>query len=172
MEFDLSQVSIMIVDDNSHMLSLYKTLLRTFRCRKIHQANNGAQAYSRMKDLTAPDILITNWYMPVLDGVELTRAIRTMADSPNPFLPIIMISGFAEEEHITAARDAGVNEFLVKPISAKVFCSRLNNVIRAPRPFVRTQAFFGPDRRRKASILYTGPERRSFELEVPGFEDL
>ncbi|GAB6051805.1 response regulator [Magnetospira thiophila] len=171
MEFDLSEVSIMIVDDNYHMLSLYKTLLRTFRCRKIQVAQNGAQAYARMKDLNAPDILITNWYMPVLDGVELTRAIRTMADSPNAFLPIIMISGFAEEHHILEARDAGVNEFLVKPISARVFCGRLNNVIRSPRPFVRTEAFFGPDRRRKASLLYTGPERRTFELDVPGFDD-
>ena len=61
------------------------------------------------------------------------------------------------------ARDAGVTEFLVKPLSAQALHQRILSVVAHPRPFIRTPTFFGPDRRRTKAAEYTGPERRKGE---------
>src|SRR6185503_19347376 len=57
-------------------------------------------------------------------------------------------------------RDAGVTEFLAKPISAKALYQRIINVVANPRPFIKTKTYFGPDRRRNTTSNYIGPERR------------
>jgi hypothetical protein len=61
---------------------------------------------------------------------------------------------------VVSARDAGVTEFLAKPISAKALYQRILNVVANPRPFIRTKTYFGPDRRRNVNPNYVGPERR------------
>jgi DNA-binding response OmpR family regulator len=63
------------------------------------------------------------------------------------------------------ARDAGVHEYLAKPISARSLYSRINKIIAEPREFVQTKTFFGPDRRRRA-VSFNGPERRKADLQV------
>ena len=68
---------------------------------------------------TLPDIVITDWAMPIFDGLELTQMIRQPGANANPFVPIIMLTGHSEKKRVIAARDAGVTEFLAKPISAK-----------------------------------------------------
>ena len=69
------------------------------------------------------------------------------------------------------ARDAGVNEFLAKPVSVKAVMSRLVSVIEHPRPYVRTKAYFGPCRRRRGKEEYRGPERRSNMAEPIATDD-
>jgi hypothetical protein len=59
-----------------------------------------------------------------------------------------------------SARDAGVTEFLCKPISAKALYERILNVVANPRPFIKSKTYFGPDRRRGVNPNYVGPERR------------
>ena len=110
-----------------------------------------------------PDIVITDWAMPIFDGLELTRMIRQPGANANPFVPIIMLTGHSEKKHVMAARDAGITEFLAKPLSAKALYERILNVVMNPRPFVRTKTYFGPDRRRGVVSNYTGPERRKGE---------
>jgi DNA-binding response OmpR family regulator len=87
--------------------------------------------------------------------------IRTSTASPNPFVPIIMLTGYTSLERVRQARDAGINEFLAKPVSVKAILSRLTSVIEHPRSFVRTKMYFGPCRRRRANAEYQGPERRA-----------
>ena len=58
------------------------------------------------------------------------------------------------------ARDAGVTEFMAKPVSVKALCARINAIIDAPRPFIRANGYFGPDRRRRV-LPFNGPERRN-----------
>jgi DNA-binding response OmpR family regulator len=71
-----------------------------------------------------------------------------------------MVTGHTEKDRVTAARDAGVTEFLAKPISAKALYERIVNVVANPRPFIKTKTYFGPDRRRNSNSNYVGPERR------------
>jgi two-component system, chemotaxis family, chemotaxis protein CheY len=81
-------------------------------------------------------------------------------------VPIIMLTGHSEKKRVTAARDAGVTEFLAKPISAKSLYERVLNIVVNPRPFIRAKGYFGPDRRRNASANYTGPERRKGQADI------
>jgi DNA-binding response OmpR family regulator len=107
-----------------------------------------------------PDIVVTDWAMPIFDGLELAQMIRQPGANANPFTPIIMLTGHSEKKRVLAARDAGVTEFLAKPISAKALYQRILSVVVNPRPFIKTKNYFGPDRRRNANPNYAGPERR------------
>ena len=114
-----------------------------------------------------PDIVITDWAMPIFDGLELAQMIRQPDSKGNPYAPIIMLTGHSEKRRVTVARDAGVTEFLAKPISAKGLYQRILNVVANPRPFIKTKTYFGPDRRRNTINAYIGPERRiGGEMEV------
>jgi FixJ family two-component response regulator len=86
--------------------------------------------------------------------------VRTNEGSPNCYLPIIMLTGHAERSAVETARDAGVNEFLTKPVSAEKLYSKIHTLIETPRVFVRSGDYFGPDRRRRQNPKYKGPERR------------
>jgi two-component system, chemotaxis family, chemotaxis protein CheY len=76
-----------------------------------------------------------------------------------------MMTGHSEKSRVTEARDAGVTEFVVKPITAKAIFDRLNAVIFKPRPFVKTEGYFGPDRRRTDARGFKGPYRRATDAE-------
>lgn len=86
--------------------------------------------------------------------------LRGANDSANPYLPVIMITGHSERSRVIEARDAGVNEFVVKPLTARALLSRLDSVIMRPRPFIRCRTYFGPDRRRIHNPQFSGPYRR------------
>jgi DNA-binding response OmpR family regulator len=86
--------------------------------------------------------------------------IRQPGANANPYVPIIMLTGHSEKKRVIAARDAGITEFLAKPISAKALYQRILNIVVNPRPFIKTKTYFGPDRRRNVGPNYAGPERR------------
>ncbi|MEK9723621.1 MAG: response regulator [Rhodospirillaceae bacterium] len=144
----LRDVTVLVADNQEFVCSLVRVMLRPLGCTKVRDASSGEQAWEIF--LSSPvDLIIADWYMKPMDGLELTRHIRNDKQSPNPYVPVIMISGFAEMARIVEARDAGINEFVVKPLAAKALFSRIQAVIEHPRQFVRTASFFGPDRRRK-----------------------
>ena len=114
-----------------------------------------------------PDVVVLDWVMEGMSGIELMRMIRTNPQSPNPFVPVIMLTGHTLIEHVNKARDAGVNEFIAKPVSVKTMMQRLVAVIEHPRPYVRTSVYFGPCRRRRGTEDYRGPERRKESARQP-----
>ncbi len=142
------------------MRRIVRTLLNSYGARDITEAEDGAEALELFK-ASGPDIVITDWIMPIFDGLELTRMIRSEDASGNPYVPIIMLTGHSEKKRVVEARDAGVTEFLCKPISAKGLYMRVLNCIVNPRPFVKSKTFFGPDRRRFTNPHYAGEERRT-----------
>lgn len=154
-----------VVDDNLHMRRIVRTLLRAFGSREIYEAEDGASGLEAV-EAYSPDILITDIKMPIFDGIELTQMIRNPDGSKQPFLPIIVLSAYSEKKHVIQARDAGVTEFLCKPVSANALYRRIQSVIENPRQFVRTKDFFGPDRRRYANPNYSGEERRKSDAEA------
>ncbi|MDP6804251.1 MAG: response regulator [Rhodospirillales bacterium] len=112
----------------------------------VKEAADGLKVLRILKGGYNPDIIITNWEMPKLDGIKLIRMIRDPKESPNPYVPIIMVSAYSEVNRVIQARDAGVSEFLAKPISAQLLYERIATTIEHPRPFVKSESFFGPDR--------------------------
>jgi two-component system, chemotaxis family, chemotaxis protein CheY len=156
---ECSRLRFLVVDDNSHMRRIIRALLHGFGVREAYEAEDGAAGLEAFSSFS-PDIVITDWAMPIFDGIELTRMIRQPETSANPYVPIIMVTGHAERRKVAEARDAGVTEFLVKPISAKGLYQRIASVVMMPRPFIRTSTYFGPCRRRTISSNYSGAERR------------
>ena len=152
-------ITILIVDDNQHMRGILKELLRAAGVSDIKEASDPLEAFEYMKS-SLIDLLLVDLAMPLMDGVEFIRMVRTNENSPNHFLPIIMITGHSERSRVNAARDAGVNEFLVKPVTAKGLMERLSLILNRPRNFVKSKQYFGPDRRRKADPNFSGEERR------------
>jgi CheY-like chemotaxis protein len=156
---DFAKLRILIADDNAHMRRIVRTLLHGFGSREVYEAEDGA-AGLEMYTTHLPDIIIADWSMPIFDGIELTSMIRRPDSPVNPYVPIIMLTGHSEKSRVMRARDAGVTEFLCKPISSKALHQRLLNCVLNPRPFIRTKDYFGPDRRRSGAGAYAGPERR------------
>lgn len=163
MSYRLDRLSVMMIDDNRHMLSLLSEILRGLRIRDISVLTNAADAFKEMQ-ITPVDVVFVDQAMSPISGVEFSSMLRTSKDSPDRFVPIIMVTGYSDTETVMEARDAGVTEFLAKPIAADGIYARLLAVLERPRPFIRSKNFFGPDRRRRKQA-YTGEERRKLNLE-------
>ncbi len=140
------------------MRLLIKDLLHAIDVEDVQTANNGIQAFHDLRHYLA-DIAIIDWVMRPTNGLELLDRIRNDTDSPNPYLPIIMLTAYSQIERVEQCRDAGVTEFLSKPITPKTLYSRLVSVIEDQRQYVRCETYFGPDRRR-ADRPYVGEDRR------------
>jgi two-component system chemotaxis response regulator CheY len=160
--YRFDRLKVLVVDDNPHMRTLIVAVLQAFDIKNIHEASSGEAAWSVLQ-ATPCDIVFVDWVMTGISGLELTKRVRTSPNSPNPFVPIIMLTGHTSVDHVRAARDAGVNEFLAKPVSARNIVARMMSIIEHPRPFVRTKVYFGPCRRRRRDGEYQGPERRAKE---------
>jgi two-component system chemotaxis response regulator CheY len=156
----LERVRFMVVDDNAHMINIVKTILRGFGATIIFEAKDATEAFHRLKH-DAIDIVIVDYQMDVLDGVEFVQLVRNSSDSPNRYVPIIMLTAHSERTRVLAARDAGVNEFCCKPVTALELHRKVASVIDHPRPYIKAANYFGPDRRRKMDPKYNGPERRA-----------
>jgi DNA-binding response OmpR family regulator len=131
----------------------------------VHECRDGAQALDFVKREPV-DIAIVDFHMEPVDGVQFTKLIRKGPDSPNPMLPIIMLTGSGEKTRVFEARDAGVTEFIVKPMTTRALYDRINAVVFRPRPFVRSAIYFGPCRRRRQDPAFTGPFRRSADAQA------
>lgn len=156
----LSALQVLLVDDNQHMRAITSAVLASAGVKKVREAADGGAALEILRE-HAVDLAIVDFNMFPLDGAEFTRLVRNSPDSPNPYLPIIMMTGHSERSRVYEARDAGVTEFVVKPITAKAILDRIQAVIFRPRPFVKTEGYFGPDRRRTDASNYKGPRRRA-----------
>lgn len=158
-QYDFSGLSFLIIDDNNYMLSIIKTLLKGFGVTRIVEAADAAEAFEEFQS-NQVDLIIVDYSLETLDGTEFSQLVRTAKDSPNPYVPIVMLTAHSERQKIEEARDAGVTEFLRKPICAADLYRRVVEVVERPRPFIRSKGYFGPDRRRRVDENYRGEERR------------
>jgi two-component system chemotaxis response regulator CheY len=157
LRYDL--LKIMLVDDNRHMRVMLSEILKAVGVRHIFEASDGAQALQAMRG-QGIDIIMTDLSMQPLDGIDFVRLLRRSPDSPNQMCPVIMITGHSTMARVNEARNAGVNEFLAKPLTARGVVERISQIVEHPRPYVKTEAYFGPDRRRRNDPNFPGPFRR------------
>jgi len=164
----LESVSALILDDNAHMRGLLRVILAGFGMRRIEEA---ATCMEAMAIVAAGDIDIAfvDFKLSGADGIEFCKHIRRGPNSPDTWLPIIMITAYSERSRVLDAVNAGVDEFLVKPVRAVDVANRVNAVIERRRPFVDIPGYFGPDRRRRDDPRYKGPWRRATD---PGTIDI
>lgn len=160
MSFKFERLSVLIVEDTVPMRKLVTSVLETLGVGTILNAQDGEKGYESFCK-NNPDIVIADWHMIPMSGIELVRKIRKSPDSPNKMVPVIMMTGYSAMLRVSEARDSGATEFLVKPFSANDLARRIAYVINKPRDFIETDDFFGPDRRRRKLDDYSGPYRRS-----------
>ncbi len=161
----LEDVNVMIVDAKSFNASLQRQMLRVLGVRNVKSFDRSDEAWAAFKR-TPADIVLTSWRLEPFNGLALVDRLRNDPETPNPYVPIIMITAFGDEERVGVARDAGINEYVIKPLSPKALFSRIENVIERPRRFVRVIDFFGPDRRR-ANKPHKGHGRRETDNPPP-----
>ncbi|MCZ6592570.1 MAG: response regulator [Alphaproteobacteria bacterium] len=159
----LSNLTVLVVDDEEPIRELICGILDSFGIRKIRQASDGLVAFKDMQS-HAPDAVITDLEMKPIDGLAFTRAVRTDPDCPVPDVPILMVTGHCEKHHVEEARDAGVTEFIAMPVTANTIAERLTSAIEKPRSFVRARNFVGPERRRRQLPLVSTASRRASDL--------
>ena len=145
---DFSQLGVMIVDDNRHMRALLCSIMHALGIKRVKEVGDGETALTEIGAFE-PDILITDWHMEPMDGTTLVKTIRHSSEDLIRYMPIIMLSGHSDMVRVREARDCGVHEVLTKPVSAKSLLARLITIIEQPRPFIKTEQYFGPDRRRQ-----------------------
>ena len=142
----LSQTRILVVDDNAALRGVLRVSLQAFGCAKVVETGSVAQALDILK--TQPiDLVITDWKMKPRDGIDLVSSIRSPVSSPCPGLPVIMLTAYDGTDQIRQARRAGVNAFLIKPVTAAALASCLRDVLTGDQGYVETDSYVGPERR-------------------------
>jgi len=167
---DLSALRFLVVDDSAEMRTLITNMLFSLGGHNVLEANDGTAALELM-GVNQVDVVLTDWMMAPMDGIEFTRQVRTAPESRYQTIPIIMISGYTEVKNVAKARNAGVTEFLAKPVSPIALYQRIEEVILRPRQFIRTETYTGPDRHRHSGDTYFGPLRRDDDEDEGSTED-
>jgi two-component system, chemotaxis family, chemotaxis protein CheY len=153
-----SEIRALVADPSQHMATIVSSMLHTLKIRAVDvtmDLERTAGALARR----SYNLVLIDEQLGGEQGFAMIRAMRHAADHPNRAVPIIMMASTPTAEMIKAARDAGVTEFLRKPFSAQHIQLRLDAIRKAPRDFVETEGFTGPDRRRRE--LSGQPRRRA-----------
>ena len=162
---DLASLKVLVVEDNINLQRLIGDVLRAGGVGQVETAPDGVRAREKIATWD-PHIIFSDWNMPRMGGLELTRLIRRAAVQPdrtipNPQVPVIIVTGNRSEADVQLARKAGVNEFVIKPFTPAGLLSRIQLVLQKPRPFIVSADYIGPDRRRRVELSYSGPLRRT-----------
>lgn len=139
----IQQLSVLIVDDNQYMRKILRGLLIAIGVKVLYEAEDGISGLELVRTLS-PDIVVLDWEMPLLNGPEFIRIVRSPGVFPTPDLPIIMLSGYRERWRVLEAMRLGVNEFLCKPVSQKALHQRLLSIVANPRASVQIGDYYGP----------------------------
>ena len=140
-------INILVVDDNAYMRKVTRMMLVNLGAKSVIEAADGLAALEAIRTRD-PDIMLLDWDMPVLNGIEVLHIVRSPGVFPRPNLPTIMLTNRAQRSHITEAMRAGVHEFLIKPTSPKALRDRLTSIVLNPRPMMKIGKYYVPRPRR------------------------
>jgi len=144
-------MNILIVDDNAFMRKVTRMMLMNLGAKSVIEAADGLAALEAIRNRD-PDIMLIDWDMPVLNGIEVLRIVRSPGVFPRPNLPAIMLTSRAQRAQVAEAMRAGVHEFLVKPTSPKALRDRLTSIVVNPRPMVKIGKYYVPRPRRMRAV--------------------
>ncbi|MBN9061985.1 MAG: hypothetical protein BGP06_06515 [Rhizobiales bacterium 65-9] len=166
----LYDLHIVIAEANGFQSTLVQSMLRGFGANIIHETRSVAATMHLLRDRRI-DILICDAKLPTEGGFELTRRIRRDVESPNRIVPVFVMASDTREVTVNAARDAGANMVIAKPMSPSALYDRLSWVALRPRQFVDSGSYFGPDRRFKIEGYPNGVGRRSTDTPLEVADD-
>jgi CheY-like chemotaxis protein len=164
----IENLRILIVDDDQHMRKVVRTMLAAIGARRTYEAGDALAGLEAIRHY-APDLVIVDWEMPVIDGIKLVRMVRSPGEFPLPDVPIIMLTGHADRWRVLEAARAGAHEFLLKPVSTKTLRDRIISIIGNPRPLVMRGGSYGPAPRDQATLKHdiaAPPSEEDADMQV------
>jgi two-component system chemotaxis response regulator CheY len=121
------EMNVMVVDDAATMRRIVRSLLRELGIKNVREAEDGEVAFEDLKRQRA-DLVVSDWSMPKMTGIELLRAIRQDDDLKD--IPVLMVTAESKKENIMEAVQAGVNNYIVKPFNSKTLEEKLNKIFK------------------------------------------
>ena len=161
----LGILSVLVIDDIENTRKVMRAVLRTIGINTVYEAPGAVEGYQLVKTMR-PDIVFTDWDMPGATGLDFVRFVRSRPDSPDPMMPVILLTAHGSLDYVTAARDVGATDFLIKPFSPQRIGRRILDVVEGQRFFVMAPGYKGPDRRRAKKPVVN--DYRSPDAPVPG----
>lgn len=131
MTMAFNELKILVVDDNANMRRLIGTILLGVGVAEVREVSGAREALETLNDPEGwrPDLMLVDYVMDGLDGVQLTRRVRQDVDSPGHRLPIIVITGYSELWRLNEAKAAGADEFIVKPFTTATLLDRITRAV-------------------------------------------
>ncbi len=120
-------MKLLVVDDSSTMRRIIKNTLQRLGFEDVLEAEHGIEAWQVMERTPDINVLITDWNMPEMNGLELVRKVR--ADGRYDAMPIIMVTTEGGKAEVITALKAGVNNYIVKPFTPQVLKEKLEDVL-------------------------------------------
>src|SRR5712691_1046779 len=146
-EAQIRSLGVLVVDDSQFIRKIVRNLLLNVGVKEVYEASDGIAGLEAIRTI-GPDIVILDWELPLLNGAELVRIVRSPGVFPMPDVPIIMLTGHVERWRVIEASRLGVHAFLKKPVSGKALLDRMVAILAHPRPMVRLGEYYGPEPRR------------------------
>lgn len=121
-------MSILIVDDYKTMLRIIRNLLKQLGFNNVDEATNGGEALTKFRSKSY-GLIISDWNMEPMTGLQLLKEVRADADEVRKKVPFIMVTAESKTENVIAAKEAGVNNYIVKPFNAATLKAKLMAVL-------------------------------------------
>ena len=147
----IEALKVLVVDDDHYMRKVVRTMLNAIGVKTVFEAPDGMSGLDSLRQ-NNPDLVIVDWEMPMIDGAQFVRMVRSPGEFPVPDVPIIMLSGHGDRWRVVEAARIGAHEYLLKPVSTKSLQDRIVAIIGTPRPTVKLEGYYGPLPRRLVVI--------------------
>lgn len=168
MSYTLDKLNVLVIDDNMPIRMLIRMLLMDLGIGHVEMAADGEEGLKKYHEIK-PDIIMVDWRMEKMDGIAFTHTLRHMDDDHAHHVPVIMMTGFTNQERVFQARDVGITEFLIKPFTVQALAKHIEHVIENPRDFVHAPHFDGPDRRRRKQKVSDEQKKRRQDKKEEAF---
>lgn len=153
----IEALKVLVIDDDHYMRKVVRTMLTAIGVKTIYEASDGISGLESIK-LNDPGLVIVDWEMPLIDGAQFVRLVRSPGEFPMPDVPIIMLSGHGDRWRVVEAARIGAHEYLLKPVSTKALLDRIVAIIGKPRPTVKLDGYYGPLPRRLVVMEDPAPD--------------
>lgn len=151
-----SGCNALILDPGLSSRRLLHDILVDLRCGHVVSVSMIDDAWAEMRK-GGFNVMFLDWSAE-MDAPGVLRMLRSPS-GPERYVPVVVVASYNGVDDVMRARDAGATEFMLRPFSKEVVASRLRAIVRMPRPFVESESYFGPDRRRH-HLQWSGLERR------------
>ncbi len=143
---DPAALTYLIIETRRYERNIIKMALRTHHFSDFLDADDAVEALKIIQSgNNTVDFILVSQELPILSSFDFVRLVRRAVDSPDPEVPIVMLSDYAAESVVSEARAAGVHDFIAKPFSPDLLFAHIRRTLLNPRPFIRTKSYVGPE---------------------------